>query len=165
MTSESLTTKHCGGEPWISLGKDALFVGVSKTKPIFLPENCPSAIILKILQWKWKIIKGQWHEIWHYQFSGKMRLRSCQTTYLPASSSEFNSERTFSSPPNSAVNLSSFSRSTNDFTAEKALSLTGEESLDDARSSFIVLNFFPALESGDRFKNTEKEICKSAMYA
>lgn len=68
--------------------------------------------------------------------------------HLPASSNELIRDKTLSSPPNSPENLSSFSRSTNDFTADKlklALSMMGEEPLDEARKSFIVIYFFPAL--------------------
>lgn len=58
-----------------------------------------------------------------------------RSIHLPASSNDLIRETTFSSDPNSLMNLSYFSRSTKDFIAEKlnaALSLTGDESLDEA---------------------------------
>lgn len=72
----------------------------------------------------------------------KKMMLSRVTKLLPAFINALITDTTFSSAPNSLANLSSFSRSTNDFIAEKlelALSLMGEEPLDDARRSFMEL--------------------------
>ena len=100
-------------------------------------------------------------------FISKQTECKLQCMHLPASSSEFIIETTFSSEPNPDVNVSSFSRSTIDFTAEKlkpALSLIGEESLDDAKRSFIDLNFFPALEKGFQRNQSVRTLKAAKKY-
>lgn len=72
---------------------------------------------------------------------------------LPTSTSDLIRANAFSSELNSEANLSSLSLSINDFIAEKlkeALSLTGDEPLDEAIKSFIDFTLFPAL-AGDQF--------------
>lgn len=68
---------------------------------------------------------------------------------IPPSNNKLINDKTLSSSPESNPTLSSLSRRTNDFTADRvkaALSLTGDESPVDAKKSLIDLDLFPALE-------------------
>ena len=95
----------------------------------------------KYLARNWKIIKSQQNSFWLQIFT--------KTKNLPVPRSELNRDTTFCSAPNSISILSSLSLSTNDFTEEKfkpVLSLTGEESRDDIRRSFIDLTVLVVLQ-------------------
>lgn len=68
--------------------------------------------------------------------------------HIPGSKRELIKYKTFSLLLNSEVSLSSFSRNTKAFTAERlkpVLSVEGEEPLDEATKSFIEFVFLPAL--------------------